>query len=160
MSDYPHHVDDLLFNLSLDGWIPVLAHPERNTIIMQKPEIVESLIERGVLIQINSGSLTGIFGRRVRKITLDFIKKGLVQLVASDCHSYKNRPMLLSNAYGIVQHICGQERAELLFKINPRKVISGEIINPEATRGEIGDEGWRNYFNKLLKGFKKSGRKD
>jgi len=152
MSDYPHHVDDLLFQLSLKGLTPILAHPERNTVIMQKPLIVANLIERGVLIQINSGSLTGIFGRRVRKITMDFIKKAQVQIVASDCHNVHNRSMSLSAAYDMVDNICGKKRAELLFSINPRKVINGEAVNAEDTQGEVKNKGWKNYLHKIVKG--------
>jgi len=157
MSDYPHHVDDLLFQLSLKGLIPILAHPERNTVIMQKPVIVNNLIERGVLIQINSGSLTGIFGRRVRKVTMSLLKKGQVHIVASDCHNVNSRPMHLSSAYEIVENMYGKERTELLFTINPRKVIKGETIRAESTHGEIKKKGWEHYLYKIAKGFIKGG---
>lgn len=157
MSDYPHHVDDLLFKLSLQNLTPVLAHPERNTVIMQKPEIVESLIQRNVLIQINSGSLTGMFGGRVRKISMGLLKKGLVHVIASDCHSYKNRPMQLGRAYEIVKKMCGKKRADFLFTVNPGKIISGDAIYPEDTQGEIADRGWKVWVNNLVKRIKKSG---
>lgn len=157
MSDYPHHVDDLLFQLSLKGLTPILAHPERNTVIMMKPAIVENLIERGVLIQINSGSLTGIFGRRVKKISMDLIKKGQVHIVASDCHNVNSRPMNLSGAYEIVENMYGKERTELLFTINPSKVIKGETISAELIHGEIKKKGWENYLHKIAKGFKRGG---
>ena len=157
MSDYPHHVDELLFQLSLQGITPILAHPERNTVIMQKPEIVENLIERDVLIQVNSGSITGMFGRRVRKITLDLINKGFVHFVASDCHSYENRPMLLSKAYKVVQNICGEQRAELLFSINPSRVILGENIDSYMKEGITSNKGWQQYLHSIVKRAKKGG---
>lgn len=155
MSDYPHHVDNLLFQLSLQGVTPILAHPERNTIIMQKPEIVKNLIERGVLIQVNSGSITGMFGHRVRKITLDFINKGWAHLVASDCHSYRNRPMLLSKAYAVVRNITNTQNAELLFNINPDRVICGGEVIPALLPANKNIKGWKRYLHNIVKKAKR-----
>nr|MBA2454214.1 protein-tyrosine-phosphatase [Chloroflexia bacterium] len=41
------------------GLTPLLAHPERYPVIQRDPGWVERLIERGILMQINSHSLTG-----------------------------------------------------------------------------------------------------
>ena len=44
----------------------VLAHPERNRTLGQHPERLRHLVHRGILVQITSGSLTGLYGKEVR----------------------------------------------------------------------------------------------
>ncbi len=88
-------------------------------------------VQRGVLFQINAGSLTGAFGRYVRKSAFSFLEHRLVHFVASDCHGFHARSMILSKAYQVVQRKYGQAMADLLFKENPQKAISGQEISVE-----------------------------
>jgi protein-tyrosine phosphatase len=132
LNDIPNDVDDRLFQLTLGGFRPILAHPERNSAIAQKPEIAYAMVQRGVLLQINAGSLTGDFGGRVRKNALDMLDHNLVHFIASDCHSRKRRPMILSKAYKIVAGRWGKETADALTSENPRTaVLGGNLQAPE-----------------------------
>jgi len=128
----PEYADDLIFKLVLDGYTPILAHPERNLVILRNPGKLYSLIQMGVLIQVNSGSLSGEFGSSVRELALEMMDNNWVHFVASDCHDPEQRPMRLKEAWGIVEKNWGKDRARLLFLRNPRKAIRGEkIIPPE-----------------------------
>jgi protein-tyrosine phosphatase len=55
----PPLVRDPLYRVQLDGWIPIIAHPERNIVFQSKPELLESLIRIGVKTQVTTGSITG-----------------------------------------------------------------------------------------------------
>lgn len=129
MNEFPNHAGDLFFQLSLKGIVPILVHPERNAMIIQRPDIVDNLVKRGVLIQVNSGSITGIFGRRIRDVVFYLLVKGLVHVVASDCHGLIGRPPILSDAFKIVDKKCGRRFADQLFNENPYKIIAGEAID-------------------------------
>ena len=48
------------------GLTPLLAHPERNPDVIERPERVAALVELGVLVQITAGSVVGDFGRPPR----------------------------------------------------------------------------------------------
>src|SRR6188474_1554130 len=55
-----------LYRAQLDGWLPILAHPERNTVFQSSPEMLAALIEHGLRVQITATSLTGAFGAQAR----------------------------------------------------------------------------------------------
>ena len=49
---YPPYTEEALFQLQLEGFTPVLAHPERQATIQERSELLAGLVERGVLSQI------------------------------------------------------------------------------------------------------------
>ncbi len=128
LNGIPNDVDDRLFQFTLQGYKPVLAHPERNSVLAQHPETVYSLVQRGVLMQMNAGSLTGQFGRGIRKRAEEMLDHNLVHFIGSDCHNPRTRPMALHKAYKIVVMRQGKETAERIFLDNPRNAIRGEEV--------------------------------
>jgi protein-tyrosine phosphatase len=129
LGDIPADIGEKLFKLSLEGVTPILAHPERNLIILQKPEVAYEFVQRGILIQMNSGSITGIFGRRVKKVAIEMLNHNLIHFVASDCHSIAGRPMLLNDAYKFILKNWGKTMADQLMQVNPYKAIMGEDLS-------------------------------
>jgi len=129
MGQLPAGVDEVFFNLSLEGIVPILAHPARNAVIQQRPRLVHEFINRGVLMQINSGSVTGVFGKKARQTALLLLEHNLVHLVASDCHSVVSRPMHLRKCHGFIQNKFGSDLARDLFFTNPSKAVAGEDID-------------------------------
>ncbi|MDA1096034.1 MAG: protein tyrosine phosphatase, partial [Chloroflexi bacterium] len=71
---YPGFLDGLLADLPEAGLRPILAHPERNNVIQQDPTRLQALVERGTIIQINTGSLLGTYGDRVRESALALLR--------------------------------------------------------------------------------------
>jgi protein-tyrosine phosphatase len=130
LNGIPKNAEGVFFQLSLGGIVPILAHPERNGQIQQRPAVAFEFVNRGLLIQINSGSLTGRFGKTVRKTAFELIDHQLVHFVASDCHDTRNRPCNLSRAYAVVAKQWGEEMAVQMFKTNPYKAVIGEDIVP------------------------------
>jgi protein-tyrosine phosphatase len=128
LNEIPNDVDDRLFQFTLQGYKPILAHPERNSVIAQNPGTAYSLVQRGVLMQMNAGSLTGMFGRWTRKKAEAMLEHNLVHFVASDCHNSRTRPMALQKAYKIVVSRVGREAAEKIFLDNPRNAVRGEDV--------------------------------
>lgn len=128
LNDIPHDADDKLFQLTVAGFVPILAHPERNAVLVQKPERAFNLVERGVLMQVNAGSLTGEFGYRVRKAAEILLDHGLVHFIGSDCHNLRSRPMRLSDAFRAAARRAGEDTARELTEGNPRRVVTGEPV--------------------------------
>src|SRR5262245_8105986 len=67
----PHHVaplrlEDLLFDIVVAGYVPVLTHPERLTWIKSHYEAMKRLVAAGTWMQLTAGSLAGTFGRDAR----------------------------------------------------------------------------------------------
>ena len=108
--------------------VPVIAHPERYFCVQWTPELVRGWADRGWLIQLNRGSLTGGFGGEVRDCAVWIARRQLADLVASDAHSPDIRTPDLSEGYLWAAQNCSEEYAELLFRINPRLMLADQPI--------------------------------
>ena len=124
----PHHVaparlEDLFFDISLAGYIPVLTHPERLTWIESKYDVIERLVARGVWMQITSGSLCGRFGKRPRYWAQRMLGEGLVHILATDAHNMTTRPPDLLEGLIEAERRVGAEEAQHLVVTRPRGAL-------------------------------------
>ncbi|MDN5293588.1 MAG: protein-tyrosine phosphatase, partial [Eubacteriales bacterium] len=122
----PSCTEDVLFHLMIKGVVPILAHPERNRSIIENPEILADFVDRGVLVQLNAGSLLGSFGPEVKKTAELLLLHGLAHVVATDCHSAENRRPLLRRVRNKIADLAGEETAQALLEINPARIIDGK----------------------------------
>lgn len=86
----PAYLREALFKMNSLGLKPVLAHPERYLYLHNNHELLEELIDRGVLFQINLLSLTGYYSAESKKFAEKLIDKKLVSFVGSDLHGQKH----------------------------------------------------------------------
>lgn len=77
---------EILFDLQIAGYKPVLAHPERYQYAQAQPQLFQEWIEAGCLLQMNVLSLGGYYGPAVQKAAKYLIKNKLVRLAGTDCH--------------------------------------------------------------------------
>ncbi len=85
----PTNVNDVVFQIQLQGYQPILAHPERYPYFTKKNKGIarfRELAERGVDLQLNMLSLIGHYGPEVKKTAEQLIDANLVSWVSSDCH--------------------------------------------------------------------------
>lgn len=133
MNNYPIYVNDLCYELMLMGITPILAHPERYVKIMETPNTVFELVESGVLIQVNAGSLTGRLGKRVQEISQLLLSHDLVHFIASDAHSPRTRRPNISRAIHMASDLIGRDKAFQLVEANPLAILRNqeiEIVEP------------------------------
>lgn len=133
-NEIPLYCEETLFLLAVEGIIPVIAHPERNQLICSDPDILAQWVERGILVQINAGSLLGLFGGKAQRTAQLLLLRNLVHCVASDAHSACYRLPLLATARERVLSLCGAEQAYLLFHRNPEKIINGQAVEAGQPR--------------------------
>jgi protein-tyrosine phosphatase len=131
--EFPHSLvppgsDRVLFELITNGFRPVIAHPERNQLLMTEPDRFYALVDNGVLGQLDAGSITGQFGKRVLRAARVMLESGLVHAIASDCHNTRNRLPGLSAALEAAGDIVGQEYATAMVSANPGAIVRGEVI--------------------------------
>lgn len=125
--DYmPDYTMDIIYELRILGVVPILAHPERYKFIIDKPSNINSFVEEGCLFQINSHSITGLFGKEVKRTAELLIKNRIVNFVASDAHSSGARSPAIKKAMDIVRLVDG-ELASILEN-NSYKLIMDEPI--------------------------------
>lgn len=90
----PIYLEEFLFKTMSRGYTPVMAHPERYAFIHNEPDLLQTLMDRGMLSQINANSLAGYYSKEVRKMARRIIDARLVNFVGSDCHSIKHLEVL------------------------------------------------------------------
>jgi protein-tyrosine phosphatase len=83
----PPQLKEVTFKLALKGYKPVFAHPERYFYLMQSEYLLEELINRKILFQLNIVALTGCYSKPVQKFAEKLIDMKAVQLVGTDCHN-------------------------------------------------------------------------
>lgn len=110
------------------GYIPIIAHPERYDEVRFEPYLAEELIESGAVCQLNGGSLTGFFGESVKRTANFLLKKGWAGVIASDCHRDRIRTSDLLQTWEYINEVYGEETADLLFRINPEKILEDKTI--------------------------------
>jgi len=125
MGDIPRGFEGELNALRDAEIIPITAHPERNGKVLKSPALVQEMVEAGALIQLSAGSLTGAFGRSVKKLAHNLLAMGLAHFLASDAHSLGHRGPDLRGALDAASAIVGVAEARRLVEENPRIVLSG-----------------------------------
>ncbi len=128
MENVPPFVAEQFFGLIMDGYRPVVAHPERNLAISRDLRVAEMLVDRGALLQVNAGSLRGVYGPLARRVAAQLVEARLAHVVASDAHGASARRPRLREAFALVAHRWGEETATRLFIENPRHILAGEEV--------------------------------
>ncbi|UFH56339.1 tyrosine-protein phosphatase [Spirosoma sp. KNUC1025] len=82
----PRDLEQIIFQLLIDGYTPILAHPERYSYYLDNAEILQRLRELGCLFQLNWLSLTGQYGSRVSNQAQRLLKNNWVDFIGSDLH--------------------------------------------------------------------------
>lgn len=153
MRQIPDYAPQKLFDLLMEGYKPILAHPERYMPIMKNPHYAVKFTNMGIALQMNSGSLMGVFGDSVKAISHRLIEHKCVHIIASDGHNTDSRSISLAEVRNYVEKTFGAETAEILLFTNPQKAINGEDLVKEdpVYFDNIGAKTslWQNFKNKL-----------
>lgn len=115
--------------LQMSGHTVIIAHIERYNCLRKDISNVEYLREMGAYLQVNTGSITGSYGRSVKKFLREVLKAHLVQLVGTDAHGSERRTPKMQEAYKEVVKRCGEEYADQIFGQNAKKVLRNEEID-------------------------------
>lgn len=86
----PMGFDELMFKLQLEGFSPILVHPERYSFYYDHPERYEAIHNAGVELQINLLSLAGYYGKDEKRFAERLIDKGLVDYIGTDLHNLRH----------------------------------------------------------------------
>lgn len=83
----PPQLKEATFTLTLKGYKMVFAHPERYLYLIENKKLLEELVDREVIFQLNAVALTGCYSKPVQKFAEKLIDMGVVKLVGTDCHN-------------------------------------------------------------------------
>lgn len=129
----PTYTERLFYELESNGKIPVIVHPERNREILEHPNRLKSLVDRGALAQLTAASYVGGFGKSIQKFSEQLIEHNLVHFIASDAHNINNRAFHMKEAYKKLEREFGKNTKES-FHQTTKDLVNGDIISPPAAQ--------------------------
>jgi protein-tyrosine phosphatase len=142
----PDGTPELIFQITIRGFVPIISHPERNAVFANRPGVLFELVGMGALGQVTAQSLTGGFGRKTRDAAERLLKLNLVHLIASDAHNAEERLPRLSAAVKRAAKVVGEEKAEAMVTDVPAAILEdreipdlGDPIDPDRKR-------WLHFF--------------
>ncbi len=105
LNSRPAMLEDMVFKMFLNGYQPVLAHPERYHFFHDR-KMVEygKLKDRGLLFQLNLMSLTGHYTEPIRSAAIKLVRHGMIEFAGTDIHREKHLPVIrkaMEDAYYI-----------------------------------------------------------
>ncbi len=90
----PYNLYDVLFEIQLKGYKPILAHPERYAFYHNDFENFYKLKKAGCVFQLNLLSLTEQYGKGVQKTAQKLLKENLYDYVGTDTHHHNHLNLL------------------------------------------------------------------
>lgn len=125
----PFNIYNIIYELLEYKLIPVLAHPERYTFVQSEPELVYDLIQKGVLMQCNYGSIIGQYGKKAQIIVKKLYENNMVHFLGTDVHKqntiYERIPEILPQ----ISEIIGEEKLKEITTMNAQKVLENKRID-------------------------------
>ncbi len=108
------NIKEILFEMEMQGYQPIIAHPERYAYLEKNKDFYRELKDIGCLFQLNILSLGGHYGRSVTELAQYLIKQNYYNLLGTDLHHSG--------------HLEGLQRFELPDAVK-KLLDSGQIMN-------------------------------
>jgi protein-tyrosine phosphatase len=124
-------IESLLFQVRARGYRVTLAHPERSREFQRDPSVLELLVERGILLQVNADGLLGDARRsQTARLAQRLCADGLIHALATDSHRAAQwRPVsVLSEAVQAAAALVGPDRADWMAIHSPNAIVAGENL--------------------------------
>ncbi len=117
------YAEQVLFELQLKGYRPIIAHFERLVLAPVREIDPEELVARGIGLQVNCESLRGKRGKEVQRAAQDLIRRDLAFALGTDAHDPEDTPPLLSGCRRAVDRAGGRGAFERLTWEQPLQII-------------------------------------
>ena len=126
--DVPRYTDQMMYNLQMHGYTPLIVHPERNEELLENPDKLYELVQRGVVTQLTAGSLIGKFGKAIQKFSMQLIESSLTHFIASDAHNTTSRGFCMQEAFHELKEQFGLD-VYYTFMENSQLAVNNQNIN-------------------------------
>lgn len=116
--------------------VPIIAHPERYSYLQRDWGLVDFLVHRGALFQINADSLAGRTGREEFELAYRMARRGAASFIATDAHSTLGRPNDLLRMIQSFPPDISRENLDYMLYRAPFSVLANKEV-PPIRRGEV-----------------------
>lgn len=126
-SNIPTYTERLFYDLLSEGITPIVVHPERNREILEHPNRLKTLIDKGALAQLTAASYTGGFGKQIQKLSEQLVEANLVHFIASDAHNIGNRAFHMEEASDKLRKEFGKSKVNEFSQVT-KDLVNGEVV--------------------------------
>ena len=123
-----NNAGNVFFQLRSNGYVPIIAHPERYEYFQKHPEKVMDYVKLGCLLQGNYMSLLGKYGKKAQKTLKILLKNNVIKFLCSDIHHSYNDYHLPEAQKRVLKIVKDEDIVNKLFIENPESVINDKII--------------------------------
>jgi tyrosine-protein phosphatase YwqE len=102
--------------MQINGYKPVLAHPERYSYLLRNKEFYDEMKNAGCLFQLNLLALTGYYGKSTSELAKYLLEMDYYDLVGTDLHHDR--------------HLAGLMNYGPASKTILRLIDRGRLLNP------------------------------
>ena len=88
--NFPNNLFEIIFELRINNYIPILAHPERYLFWYNDFSKLEKLRAMDCKFQLNMLSMTGYYGDDVVRMADKLLEKGFINFLGSDIHNLRH----------------------------------------------------------------------
>jgi protein-tyrosine phosphatase len=129
-SSVPRYAERLLYDIQVEGLTPVIVHPERNAELIERPDKLYRLVQKGAVTQLTASSLVGYFGKNIQKFSQQIIEANLTHFIASDAHNISNRTYKMEEAMDYIEKKYGIDTV-YYFTENAELLVGNKTIHKE-----------------------------
>ena len=125
---HPESMNSILQKYAQEGFLPVIAHPERYLALQQDPVIARDWVKNGWGVQLNRDSLMGLFGKHCYYCAEFMLRQGWANLIASDAHWVQERNTDWQDAVERLTQEFDPQIIRKCIKENPAKILQGKTL--------------------------------
>ncbi|WP_298786206.1 CpsB/CapC family capsule biosynthesis tyrosine phosphatase [uncultured Marinococcus sp.] len=124
-----HQMHVHLHELRMQGYMPILAEPEKDPGFQQHPEELYRLVKNGSLVQVNAGSLSKNAPKPQRHLAEKMVQHRWANIVANVTIDSVEDPSMEA-AFDSIEKLAGREYAQML-KDNADCVLNNRYVSTE-----------------------------
>jgi len=133
------NICNVINNIIVAGFIPIIAHPERYEYIQRNIKEAIQYVEFGALLQLNVNSVIGGYGEEARVCAIKLLKHNLIHLWGSDSHNYRSvYTEQLNKSFATIEKIIGLNKFKVIVDTNPECVLNNIEIKTFDIKHKLG----------------------
>lgn len=118
---------NILGQVARAGRTAIIAHPERSAHFAETPGAASDVRRAGGLLQLDLGSLVGVYGREAQRIARALLEGDHYDLAATDMHRPEDSHWI-AKALRALEALRGPGDAARLLQENPSRIVLGERL--------------------------------
>lgn len=122
-------VRNSITSIMQSGYIPIIAHVERYMCLVDNWELIYETKDLGAVIQMNSDTVIGNQGSKIKKFVKHLLNEELVDVIGTDAHSNGHRAPKMTECANYLFKKYGDDYATRLLRENSITILNGEYID-------------------------------